>query len=438
MKTVLVADDNEKLQQTLTKFLKLNNFCPINALSIGKAISLFKQKRFSIILLDQNMPDGRGMNAIKKFQAIDKDIPIVMITGYGDVTTAVEAMKLGAKDFIPKPINYKRLLAVLNILTHNSDFEDSQKTDNEEKLLCTSKAFIDIINQVNIISKSDFSIILEGETGTGKSYLANYIHSRSNRSKNPFVKVDVGRIPDSLVEAELFGYVKGAFTGADKDRKGYFELADKGTIFLDEIENMSLYVQSKLLSFAEDGKVYPLGQSNSMGLDLRIITATNQDIKTKMVEREFRKDLFYRIGEFVITVPPLRERIEDIVSLFRYFLKSSAKKLNKTIEGFSEDSMRLLTGYSWPGNIRELKMVANRAVLLCNNKIIRPNNIVLSNLTTKKKESASFSLKKALAEIEKDMVEKALLETKGNKSKAASILEIDYKTLLSKIAKHHI
>lgn len=322
-------------------------------------------------------------------------------------------------------------------------------TDNTaslELVLGSSEKIKGVIEQICRIAGTDFTVLIQGETGVGKSFIAGMIHKLSRRSPNPFIKIDMGTIPETLVESELFGYERGAFTGADKKRKGMFELAaDRGTIFIDELENMTPYAQSKFLTVIEEKKIHPLGSSEARGIDVRIISATNTDIKQALAENKIRKDLFYRLSEFIITVPPLRERAGDIPFLAQKFLREAESKLNVPLKNLSEETIEALKRYQWPGNVRELRnIIIRRTVLLSQDQSIKGMDLepLIGDVSESIGPSDSLPLKeltaKAVREVEKKAIKRTLELTKGNKSKAAKILQINYKTLLIKIKEYNL
>ncbi len=323
---------------------------------------------------------------------------------------------------------------------------NAEAEDSLERMLGRSGKMREVIDQIRRISKTDFTVLLQGETGVGKSFIANIIHNLSPRAHNPFIRIDMGTIPETLFESELFGYEKGAFTGADKNRKGLFELAaNGGTIFIDELENMTPYAQSKFLTVIEEKKIHPLGSAETKDLNVRFISATNRDIKQALAEKRIRKDLFYRLSEFMITIPPLRERVDDIPFLARKFLIEAEEKLNAPLKNFSEEIFEALKRYPWPGNVRELRnIIIRRSVLMSQNQSIQLRDIeFLLEETTGKTESLDLlPLKElttmAVRDVERKAIKKALELTKGNKSKAALILQVDYKTLLTKIKEYNL
>jgi transcriptional regulator with PAS, ATPase and Fis domain len=309
-----------------------------------------------------------------------------------------------------------------------------------EHLLGRSSEIKTVIKQIKHVAQTDFSVIIQGETGTGKSFAANAIHDISKRANKPFMSVDIGLMPDTLVESELFGHKKGSFTGAEKDKAGYFEIAHGGTIFIDELENMSPGMQGKLLTVIDKKKIYPLGSTTPLDIDVRIIASTNKDIRQGVIKKEFREDLFYRLGEFIITLPPLRERIDDIPFFARKFVYEAGRELNKQIKEITDEAIVFLTNHNWPGNIRELKNVMRRAVLFaegdiisqeCINFLIREQSQSLENNIP-----PNLSFRDALTTIEKKLISDALIKAGGNKTKAAKLLDMSYRRLFEKIKEY--
>ncbi len=449
MNKVLIVDDEKAIRFVLTEFLKDNDFLTIEASNGKEAIEVIKKQMPDAVLLDMKMGDMDGITTMKELKKINPDIPIIMITAFGDIPTAVDAIKLGAYDFLAKPPDFDRLILTLKRAIERYQLEKDVKRLNTgvdsslEWLLGKSKVIKDVIKQIRQVAWSDFSVIIQGETGTGKSFIANIIHNMSKRADGPFIIVDMGVIPETLIESELFGHEKGAFTGADKKKKGLFEIANKGTILIDELQNISPYVQSKLLRVVEEKRLYSLGSTQPTEIDVRIIGATNTDIKKAVKDGKFREDLFFRLGEFMITIPPLRERKEDIPFLAQKFYRDTCEELSKPIKEISDDVYNVLMGYSWPGNIRELKNVIRRAVLLSDDGYIKTEHINFITIDTNDKSEVFESPFKeqhalTLKDAEKIIIKQVLDLTGGNKSKAASILQIDYKTLLKKIKEYNI
>ncbi len=446
MKKIYLIDDDRAIRLVLSAILKRNNYVPVEVSTGIEAIELFRKELPAAVLLDVKMPEMNGIEILKELKSIDPDVPVIIVTGYADITTAVQAIKLGAYDFLSKPPHVDKLIltlarAIENYELHKTFMNLESTVDNSlEWLFGKSHAIKEVIHQVRQIAATDFSVIIQGETGTGKSVIAQTIHNLSKRAKGPFQSVDVGVISENLIESELFGHEKGSFTGADRKKTGFFEVANGGTLFIDELENTPLQLQSKLLRAVEEKRIYSVGSTKPIDIDVRIIAATNSDIKQAVRSKQFREDLFFRMSEFIITVPRLKDRSEDIPFLAKKFFAKAAIDLNKQVSEIDEDVLKLLQNYAWPGNIRELKNVVRRAVLLSGNGVIKSNNIQF--LADEKSVSSTElrPLKEVTAavvrEAEKEAISHALNATKGNKTKAASILEIDYKTLLTKIKEY--
>lgn len=448
MKNVLIVDDDTEIRKILREALILHGYTPFEASTGEEAIEIFKTNLFRAVLLDLNMPGMDGIETMQQMRKFDSDVPIIFITGYGDVPTAVEAIKQGAYDFVLKPPKIDRLMITIQNAIQKTELErkvrrlDAAVEGSLEWMLGRSNAIRQVISEIKNVAWTDFSVILQGETGSGKSFIARTIHNQSKRASGPFVVVDLGAIPETLVESELFGYERGAFTGADKRKAGLFEIANGGTIFIDDLENITPYVQSKLLRVVEEKRFFPLGSTRPVEIDVRILAATNKDIRSLVREKKFREDLFYRLGEFIINIPALRERKEDIVFLARKFAIEAAEELNKSIIDISDDAISVLEQYPWPGNVRELKNVIRRAALMCQGNIIDKEHIeFLIKPDVEQIENISIMPLKELSamavrDVEKKAIEHALKVSGGNKTRAASMLQIDYKTLLTKIKEY--
>lgn len=445
MHKVLIVDDDKLIRNMLCELLELNGFSYTEASCGTDAIKIFRDNRPDAVLLDLKLPGMDGIETMKELMLIDKDIPVIFVTGMADIETAIETIKLGAYDFIIKPPKIDRLIFTLKRavdkleMTRSLKKLDSAVEASLEWMLGKSPVIKKITKQINQVASSDLSIVIQGETGTGKTHTAQIIHNLSRRSNGPFMTVDIGAIPDTLIESELFGHEKGAFTGADVKKKGYFESARGGTLFIDDLQNVSYHLQGKLLRAVEEKKIYPVGSVQPLEIDVRIISATNIDIREAVASGKFREDLYYRIGEFIINLPPLRERPEDIPFFAGRFLKEIAADMDKHITGIEYSAIERLIRHSWSGNIRELRNVIRRAVLWADSELIQYDNIEFlmdrqpgpvnpSPLRPLKELSLS-----AVKDVEEKAIKQTLKHTNGNKSQAAAILQVDYKTLLTKM-----
>lgn len=446
MNKILIVDDDKMQRLVFGEILKDEGFHILEAAGGREAVEACRAEAPDAVLLDLKMPGMDGVETMKEIMNINPDIPVIILTGYADIEAAVETIKLGAYDFILKTTSSDRLLFTLKravdklnlsreIAKLDADVEASLGT-----ALGKSRAIRETIKNIRKISQSDISVIIQGETGSGKTVIANIIHNLGKRAGKPFVKVDIGSIPETLVESELFGHVKGSFTGAISNKKGFFQAADGGTIFIDELQNMSPYIQNKLLSVVEEKRFYPLGSTGAVEIDVRIIAATNADINEAVSSKRFREDLFFRLSEFVVNVPPLRERAEDILLFAQGFMREAAADLNRQICEIDEDAASLLKSYPWPGNIRELKNTIRRAVLFCDGAFLRREHLNFLIEDKDKDKDNMLPLKDITAmtvrDVESRIIRQVLERTKGNKSRAASVLQIDYKTLLTKVREY--
>lgn len=445
---VLIVEDSRTTRLVLKRMLEKEGYLIYEAANGIEAISIFSKDMPDVVMLDLNMPGMDGTEVMSELKKIDASIPIVIVTSQGDMSTAVETMKLGAYDFLVKPVEAGKLIVTVKRAIEKLCLERQINSLHEsverslEWTLGSGNAIKKVIEQIKQVAQSDFSIIIQGETGTGKTFVANVIHNLSKRSNKPFIKVDLSAIPETLVESELFGYEKGAFTGASVNKNGFFKIADGGTLLIDELENLSPMVQSKLLSVIETMEIYPLGSKKSIKVDVRIIAATNSDIKNCVIEKKFRDDLFYRLGEFIITLPPLRERLEDIQVFARKFIIDACSELNKNVQDIDEETIDILKRHAWPGNLRELKNVLRRAVLFSDSGMIKANHIKFlieeRNDEDDKDLLSVMPLKDAVSNLEKRLITKTLELYGWNKTKASTALQIDHKTLNAKIKEYNI
>lgn len=444
---VLIVDDEKLIRFGFGEMLAIKGFNYIEAASGEEALALLRTHRLDAVLLDLMMPGMSGMETLRALREIDPDIPVIIVTAFGDVTTAVEATKQGAYDFIMKPPSFDDLALKLTRAIEKYDLSRRVKSLDDtletslQVTLGSSPAMKAVVQRVRQVAGSDLSVVMQGETGTGKTYISHMIHTLSSRAKGPFIDIDLSSIPETLVESEMFGYEKGAFTGAERSKKGYFEIAHGGTLFIDEIQNASAAIQSKLLRVVEDGSFWPVGASRPVDVDIRIITAANTDLSQAVREQRFREDLYYRLCEFVIAIPPLRERREDILLLAHRFCREGAEELGKQTPELTAEVEKVLSDYAWPGNIRELRNVLRRAILLCDGGVLLPEHISFLSPTQSGEvvgTSAGDLTARSLAEWEQLAIRHALQINSGNKSRAAACLKIDYKTLLRKIKQYGI
>ncbi len=446
MKKVLIIDDDATSRNGFSEIVSAAGFSAMEASSGKEGINIFEKEDISTVLIDLVMPEMGGIQTMQALKEANPEVPLIMISAHGDIPTAVEATKRGAYDFITKPPDFENFVAILKRAIEKRELRrevnrlHSILENSLGNLLGVSESIQRIKQEVQQVAQSDFSIIIQGETGTGKTTLAREIHHLSKRHDKPFVKVDIGTLAESLMESELFGHEKGSFTGADKRKKGFFETANEGTIFIDEIENMSHSTQSKLLNVVEEKNIYTVGSSKPVKIDFRLIAATNSDLKRLLHEKKMREDLYYRLGEFIVTIPPLRERTEDIHFFARKFLADACDELNKSIEDISDEAMCVLSRHPWPGNIRELKNIVRKAVLFSEEDTLKAENIraLFSTKSVEGEASPDLPLKDALKIQEKNMIKNALKTAKGNKTRAAALLQTSYRNLLFKIKEYDI
>jgi len=444
MPRILIVDDEPSVRLGLRAQLEQRDWEVFEVENGGQALRITMEMDFDVILLDLRLPDMNGLEVLKEIKKITLQTPVLIITGYGTIPTAVEAIKLGAENFLPKPIELSHLevllekMLSLNQIRQEVDYwrkKISQRNGQSLFWEVRSRKMAEILRLVKILAQSpNLTVLISGETGTGKTEIAKLIHYLSPRRDKPFVEVNCAAITPTLLESELFGHERGAFTDAHTTKRGLFEIANDGTLFLDEIGEMPLSTQPKLLGAIENQRFRRVGGVKEINVDVRIIVASNRDLKEAMKKKEFRQDLFWRLNVMSIELPPLRERKEDIIPLAEYFLARASLSLHKKIEGFSPEVINLILSYSWPGNIRELKNVIERAILITQGKLIGINDLPKELPGYKERSFISSEKKfKSLAELEKEHIKKALQYTKGNRSQAARVLGISRTTLLSKI-----
>jgi len=444
VETILIVDDNRDMQFTLSSILKDQGYETISVGDGERAIREVKTKSPNLALLDIKLPGIDGMKILEEMKQIDKDLIIIMLTAFGDVKDAVRAMRLGAFDYITKPFDNEEIVLIIKKALQtqylSKEVEVLRKRLGEktaiEEVMGESPQIKQVLKQVNIIAPTNMTVILQGESGTGKELISQMIHQKSKRKDKPFIAVDCGAIPETLVESELFGYEKGAFTGADERKEGKFEQANGGTLFLDEIGNLTDGIQMKLLRIIQEKKVQHLGGRKDITIDVRIVVATKTNLCEAMKAGRFRDDLYHRLNEFHIGLPTLQDRKEDIPVLARYFLKEANNDLNRNIKGFSNEVMKFFLSYNWPGNVRELKNLIKRAVLLSDSEHINPSHLSLNTAVFQNKPASTVGLNSfedASKAFQRDLIKNALEKADGNKIKAAKILQINRKALYRKI-----
>ncbi len=444
---ILIVDDDESMRDACSQALSKEQYNTSLAESGEKASDLFKREIFDVVILDLKLPGMSGMDVLKKIKEESHETSVIIITGYPTVDSAIEAMKIGAFDYLVKPFSPEELRIVIkkalinrNLMLENIYLRKELESITEfEFVVGDSKAMKQVLELVKQVSPTDTTVLITGESGTGKELIARMIHKFSLRRKHPFVVVDCGALVESLFESELFGHEKGSFTGAIAKKHGRFEIANEGTIFLDEISNISLNIQTKLLRVIQEREVSRIGSSKTIKIDVRILAATNKDLAECVKEEKFREDLFYRLNVVPIDVPPLRERKEDIPLLINHFLKKYNKKAKKEITSISKEAVKALMAYDWPGNVRELENTIERAVVLSKNNIINPEDLIYHGLSVKSDIFKYFDKGfRSLEELEKEYIKKVLESTQNNKTRASQLLGINRKTLRAKIKKYRL
>jgi two-component system response regulator AtoC len=454
-KRLLIVDDEKNMCHLLSVLLEKSGYRTDTANDGLEAIDKLKERNFDFILCDIKMPKMDGMDFLKSADQLLENSTVIMMSAYGTIDTAVEAMKLGAYDYISKPFKTDEVLLSLK------KAEEREKLKRENLVLKKRIANIqERYSFLNMVAKSDSmrnifvlaekvaqydtTVLITGESGTGKELIAKGIHLKSSRCKQPLIPVNCGGVPETLLESEFFGYKKGAFTGADRDKKGLFEEADCGSILLDEIGELPISLQVKLLRVLQENEIRPVGDAKSKKINTRIIAATARDLEKEVDQGTFRKDLYYRLNVVQIRVPSLRQRKEDIPLLCEHFIKKYNERFGKNIKGVEKQAMALLLDHSWAGNVRELENVIERAIILSDHQVLQLENFppeMISNKGSTKDFSeifSGFSLKEAQKKLEKEMIVKALEATEGNRTKASQLLDISHPSLLTKIKNYDI
>ena len=433
MLSILIVEDDITFSLMLTTWLGKKGFVVRSSSSVSDAKRRLGEEAFDLVISDLRLPDSDGIDLLKWLKSTHPSLPLIMMTSYAEIQTAVQAMKLGAADYIAKPLNPDELLGKIKELVRVEEKAPARVPVSSAPDLYIegqSQAARQLYEHVRLVAPTDMSGLVTGASGTGKEYIARRIHEQSNRSKAPFVAVDCGAIPKELAASEFFGHVKGSFTGAIENKTGAFVAAQGGTIFLDEIGNLTYEVQVQLLRALQERKVKPIGSNQEIAINVRLISATNENLRQAIEKGDFREDLYHRINEFTIRIPDLKERKEDLLLFANHFLDLANSELQKDIIGFDNDTMQLFQSYSWPGNLRQMKNVIKYATLLATGRYITRKELP-EELTENLPSHTNIQLKNV--EHERDLIRKALQECGNNKTRAAQLLGIDRKTLYNKL-----
>ena len=454
--SILVIDDERSMRELLDVLLSKEGYEITCAESGRKAISLVEKKDFDLLLCDIKLGDISGIDVLRAAKKKNQNIVVIMISAYASTETAVEAMNEGAYDYVPKPFNNNELKETIsNALELKTIDQEKKLIDDELKkqlhfdmIIGNSPAMMHVYNLIRQVAKTKTSILVTGESGTGKELIARAIHDESDRSDKPFIVINCGGIPETLMESELFGHKKGSFTGSTQDKKGLFEVADKGTVFLDEIGDLSIHLQVKLLRVVQERAFKPVGGNEDISVDIRIISATNKELANEVIEGRFREDLFYRLNVIEIKLPPLRERKSDLRVLAQHFLEKYSSEMGKKITKISSYAINLLNNYSFPGNIRELENLMERSVAITDTNIILPDSLAISMHKRRRfvegvkgrrfdlnDVQKGVSLDTILEDLERAYIIKALEFSGGDKIKAAELLGINARSMRYRLDK---
>lgn len=452
--SILVVDDDEAHRLMLSTLLAEWGYRVEEAKQGEEALERIRARPVDLILMDMRMPGMGGIEATRQINAYNPAIPIIILTAYSSIPTAVEALKSGAFDYLTKPIDFDALKMVMQRALEHTRLQEENAALRQQltqfqlpEIVGNSGPMHRLMEMVALVAPSEATVLITGESGTGKGLIARTIHAHSNRRHKPLVEINCAAIPEALIESELFGHEKGAFTGADRQRRGRFSMADGGTIFLDEVGELPHAMQAKLLRVLQEGEIQRVGSDLSLPVDVRVLAASNRDLEKMVHEKLFREDLYYRLNVVSLEVPPLRNRIEDIPLLSMHFCKTFAKKNRKNVKGITPQAMDLLLKYSWPGNIRELENAIERAVILLQGEYISPRELPLNiqSLMPSKEISGAAAFietissgEATLKDMEKQLILQALEETGGNKSETARRLGITRRTLKLKLKKYSL
>lgn len=444
--SLLIVEDDLTFSTMLKTWLKKKGFEVDTAATYARAKKLLAATSYDLILSDLRLPDQDGLTLLSGLREKSDQTPFIIMTSYAEIQNAVLAMKLGATDYIKKPVQPDELLkkireALVSSLSENKDESHEEPTSSQNFLEGESEAAHQLYNYVNLVAPTQMSVLINGASGTGKEYVAHRIHQLSKRSNKPFIAIDCGSIPKDLAASEFFGHVKGSFTGALNDKAGAFEEANGGTLFLDEIGNLSYEVQIQLLRAIQERRIRRIGSTKEIEVDVRLVSATNENLTEAIAKGNFREDLFHRINEFTLRMPSLKDRPEDIMLFANFFLDQANRELERNLIGFDLEATQALQAYSWPGNLRQLKNIVKRATLLATGEFITLNEIkgeLIESQSTDPYATHTESLHLHDEETEKKRIINALRQTNNNKSKAAILLNIDRKTLYNKLKLYNL
>jgi len=431
-----VVEDDAAFGMMIQTWLRKNGYEVVLSSRYEQAKAEISSKPFSLILTDLRLPDGDGIILMTWVrEKMKSKVPIIVMTGYAEVQTAVSAMKLGAFDYLKKPVNPSVLEEKIAAALASTDEETAEAfiPSRKQWVRGSSPAMLKLYKHVELVAPTKFSVLILGESGTGKEYIARMIHDLSQNKEGPFVPVDCGSLSKELAPSELFGHLKGSFTSAVADKKGVFEQAKGGTVFLDEVGNLPYEVQMQMLRALQEQKVRPVGSATDINVDVRIIAATNENLETAIEAGRFRQDLFHRINEFAIEVPPLRDRLEDFEELTAFFIRQANEELGKNVKGITEAALERMKVQKWNGNLRELRNVVRRCVLFADGESIDLDDLPVFSQPVRKTESNASDDWALRPENEKEQIEAALRKSRGNKTVAAKLLQIDRKTLYNKM-----
>jgi two-component system nitrogen regulation response regulator NtrX len=439
---VLIVDDEEGIRESLSGIFEDEGFDVLTSSSGEEALRILKEQNPDLILLDVWLPGIDGIQTLNEVKGLKPDLPVIMISGHGNIELAVKATRIGAYDFLEKPLSLERVLLAAKRALERRTLEIENKSLKQDlikkwRLIGDSQTMKQLREQIDMAAQSNSRVIILGESGSGKELVARLLHENSKRACNPFIEMNCAAIPQELIESELFGHEKGSFTGAFEKKKGKFELADQGTLFLDEVGDMSLSTQSKVLRVIETQEFQRVGGSRNIKVDVRVIAATNKDLREEVKRGTFREDLLYRLNVIPIVVPPLRDRKEDIPALVKYFLEYFAAEYGQKPKKITTDGLKMLEAYDWPGNIRELRNVIERLVIMTPSDTITPKNLVISE-SSRSDYFAFKTLRDARDSFEKDFIMKKLEENNWNISRTAELLDIERSNLHRKIKAYDI